>query len=92
MSILYTVKVGHAYHVCLLTYAYVSDLAADLIVEYLRKQNRPYSATDISANLHNVVTKTNAAKLLKDLSDRGELEVKVSGIVNITQDSIQNFD
>ncbi|KAI4693064.1 uncharacterized protein J4E88_001435 [Alternaria novae-zelandiae] len=31
--------------------------AADLVLEYLRKQNRPYSAIDVSANLHNKVTK-----------------------------------
>ena len=52
-----------------------------MIMDYLRKQNRPYSATDISANLHNAVTKTNAAKVLKDLSDKGDLKVAVSGEV-----------
>ncbi|KAK6495188.1 hypothetical protein TWF481_003214 [Arthrobotrys musiformis] len=44
-----------------------------MILDYLQKQNRPYSATDISANLHNAVTKANAAKLLKELSDSGDL-------------------
>ncbi|KAE8414699.1 hypothetical protein BDV36DRAFT_298738 [Aspergillus pseudocaelatus] len=29
-----------------------------LVLDYLRKQNRPYSATDISANLQNKVTKS----------------------------------
>ncbi|EPS45715.1 hypothetical protein H072_148 [Dactylellina haptotyla CBS 200.50] len=50
----------------------------ELILDYLQKQNRPYSATDISANLHNAVTKANAAKLLKELSDSGDLVVCVS--------------
>ena len=50
-----------------------------MILDYLQKQNRPYSATDISANLHNAVTKANAAKLLKELSDNGDLVVCVSG-------------
>ncbi|KAJ6258934.1 hypothetical protein Dda_5829 [Drechslerella dactyloides] len=36
------------------------DEAVEMILDYLRKQNRPYSATDISANLHNAVTKANA--------------------------------
>lgn len=53
--------------------------SADLLLAYLRKQNRPYSATDISANLKNRVTKAAAAKLLKDLHERGELEGRASG-------------
>ncbi|KAB8245243.1 TBPIP-domain-containing protein [Aspergillus flavus] len=32
-----------------------------LVLDYLRKQNRPYSATDVSANLHNKVTKRRQA-------------------------------
>ncbi|KAH8819719.1 Tat binding protein 1-interacting protein-domain-containing protein [Xylogone sp. PMI_703] len=47
------------------------DAASELILEYLSQQNRPYSATDISANLHNKVTKTNADKILKDLEKKG---------------------
>ncbi|KAG9380574.1 Tat binding protein 1-interacting [Pyrenophora tritici-repentis] len=31
--------------------------AADMVLQYLHKQNRPYSAIDVSANLHNKVTK-----------------------------------
>ncbi|KAL1582252.1 hypothetical protein WHR41_09093 [Cladosporium halotolerans] len=53
--------------------------SADLLLAYLRKQNRPYSTTDISANLKNRVTKAAAAKLLKDLHERGELEARASG-------------
>ncbi|KAI9886567.1 MAG: regulatory particle non-ATPase [Watsoniomyces obsoletus] len=55
------------------------DKAADMILQYLRKQNRPYSATDISTNLHNKVTKAAAAKTLKELHERGELMGRTSG-------------
>ncbi|KAL7272100.1 hypothetical protein RUND412_005110 [Rhizina undulata] len=55
------------------------DQASELIVEYLRQQNRPYSAIDISANLHNVVTKATAAKILKELHEKGEIEGRTSG-------------
>jgi 26S proteasome regulatory subunit (ATPase 3-interacting protein) len=53
--------------------------SSSLILNYLQQQNRPYSAIDISANLKNRVTKTAAAKLLKDLHDRGEIEGRVAG-------------
>ncbi|KAF2121731.1 homologous-pairing protein-like protein 2 [Lophiotrema nucula] len=45
----------------------------DMVLNYLRKQNRPYSATDISANLHNKVTKAAAAKILKDLHEKNDI-------------------
>lgn len=53
--------------------------SADLMLDYLRKQNRPYSATDISTNLKNRVTKAAAAKLLKDLHERKEIEGRAAG-------------
>ncbi|KAF2169585.1 hypothetical protein M409DRAFT_64672 [Zasmidium cellare ATCC 36951] len=52
---------------------------AALVLDYLRKENRPYSATDISSNLKNRVTKAAAAKLLKDLHERGEIEGRAAG-------------
>ncbi len=55
------------------------EQSATLILDYLRKQNRPYSATDISANLKNRVTKTAAAKLLKDMHERKEIEGRAAG-------------
>ena len=55
------------------------EQSASLILEYLRKQNRPYSATDISANLKNRVTKAAATKLLKDMHERTEIEGKAAG-------------
>jgi 26S proteasome regulatory subunit (ATPase 3-interacting protein) len=55
------------------------EQSAAMVLDYLRKQNRPYSATDISANLKNRVTKTAAAKLLKDLHERNEIEGRAAG-------------
>ncbi|KAK4979674.1 hypothetical protein LTR66_010382 [Elasticomyces elasticus] len=56
-----------------------ADQSTALMLDYLRKQNRPYSATDISANLKNRVTKAAAAKLLKDMHERKEIEGRASG-------------
>ncbi|KAF2827333.1 Tat binding protein 1-interacting [Ophiobolus disseminans] len=47
--------------------------AADMVLHYLHRQNRPYSAIDVSANLHNKVTKTAAAKVLKDLHEQKKI-------------------
>ena len=55
------------------------EQSASLILDYLRKQNRPYSATDISSNLKNRVTKAAAAKLLKDMHERNEIEGRAAG-------------
>ncbi|KAF2084583.1 homologous-pairing protein-like protein 2 [Saccharata proteae CBS 121410] len=66
-----------------------SNEAADLVLDYLRKQNRPYSATDISANLHNKVSKAAAAKLLKEMHDRKEIEGRSAGkqsVYHVIQD------
>ncbi|TAQ83119.1 hypothetical protein B7494_g8558 [Chlorociboria aeruginascens] len=46
------------------------DEAIELILGYLKVQNRPYSATEVSANLHGKVTKTVADKLLKEMMNR----------------------
>ncbi|KAK8256761.1 Tat binding protein 1-interacting, partial [Phyllosticta capitalensis] len=43
------------------------------------EQNRPYSANDVSANLHNKVTKAAATKLLKELSDKELLICRAAG-------------
>jgi len=53
--------------------------AADMVLHYLRRQNRPYSAIDVSANLHNKVTKTAAAKILKDLHEQKQIEGRPAG-------------
>ncbi|KAF1956638.1 Tat binding protein 1-interacting [Byssothecium circinans] len=41
--------------------------------------SRPYSAIEISANLHNKVTKAATAKILKDLHERNQLEGRAAG-------------
>ncbi|OAF57354.1 hypothetical protein VC83_04699 [Pseudogymnoascus destructans] len=53
--------------------------ACTLILTYLISQNRPYSATEISSNLHNAVTKARTDKLLKEMFERGEIAGKASG-------------
>ncbi|OAL46064.1 Tat binding protein 1-interacting [Pyrenochaeta sp. DS3sAY3a] len=53
--------------------------ASDLVLHYLHKQNRPYSAIDVSANLHNRVTKAAAAKILKDLHEAKKIEGRAAG-------------
>ncbi|KIW02908.1 uncharacterized protein PV09_05956 [Verruconis gallopava] len=51
----------------------------DLVLKYLKQQNRPYSATDISANLHNQVTKNNAQKILTKLHEAKKIVGRFSG-------------
>lgn len=55
------------------------EQSAALVLDYLRKQNRPYSAIDVSTNLKNRVTKAAAAKLLKDMHERKEIEGRAAG-------------
>ncbi|CAB4379066.1 unnamed protein product [Rhizophagus irregularis] len=55
------------------------DDAEQMIVDYLRKTNRPYSATDVSNNLHGAITKTVAQKVLNALAIKSEVRQKVYG-------------
>ncbi|KAI7488095.1 hypothetical protein KC357_g2448 [Hortaea werneckii] len=69
--------------------------SADLVMDYLRRQNRPYSATDISTNLKNRVSKAAAAKLLKDMHERNEIEGRAAGkqlIYHVIQDEADEAD
>ncbi len=59
------------------------DNPAELILTYLRSQNRPYSATDISSNLHNKVTKAKADKLLKEMKEKGEIMGNTAGKMGV---------
>ncbi|KAG4418154.1 hypothetical protein IFR04_008675 [Cadophora malorum] len=52
--------------------------AVELIGNYLKVQNRPYSATEVSLNLHGKVTKTVADKLLKEMEQNGQIKGKAS--------------
>jgi hypothetical protein len=60
-----------------------TDDPTTLILTYLRAQNRPYSATEISSNLHNKVTKTKTDKLLKEMYERKEIMGKTVGKASI---------
>ena len=53
--------------------------ACTIILTYLIAQNRPFSATEISSNLHNAVTKARTDKLLKEMFERGEIAGRASG-------------
>ncbi|EPQ63646.1 Bgt-5473 [Blumeria graminis f. sp. tritici] len=52
------------------------EQANELLVTYLKEQNRPYSATEISANLHGKVARAMADKLLKEMSESGKINSK----------------
>ena len=54
------------------------DEAVKLIAEYLKVQNRPFSATEVSANLRGKVTKTVADKLMKEMEGRKEIMMKAT--------------
>ncbi|KAJ1953614.1 PSMC3 interacting protein, partial [Dipsacomyces acuminosporus] len=49
------------------------------VLEYLLKSNRPYSANDISSQLHGLVSPTQAKKILNDLADEEKVMRKVNG-------------
>ncbi|KAJ1987319.1 hypothetical protein H4R33_002924 [Dimargaris cristalligena] len=50
-----------------------------IVLDYLRKTNRPYSATDITHNLHGALTKGAIQKLLTQLQERSEIHGKTYG-------------
>ena len=45
--------------------------AQDIIMKYLKKQNRPYSANDLFQNLNGAVGKTNVQKILTQMQEEG---------------------
>ncbi|BGP23387.1 tat binding protein 1-interacting protein [Rhodotorula toruloides] len=59
------------------------DEAEELVLNYLVEQNRPYGATDISANLKNRVSKLQAQKALASLFEKGEIGAKTFGKTTI---------
>ncbi|CAG8570531.1 12247_t:CDS:2 [Cetraspora pellucida] len=68
-------------------------LAEQKVLDYLRKQNRPYSATDISNNLHGAVTKTIVQKALTSLVDKEEVVCKTYGkqsVYVVSQDQFES--
>ncbi|QRV74995.1 hypothetical protein RhiJN_03010 [Ceratobasidium sp. AG-Ba] len=53
--------------------------AEDAVLKYLKKVNRPYGSSDISANLGNTVSKPVAQKILLALAERGAITQKTYG-------------
>ncbi|KAJ2354488.1 hypothetical protein GGF43_003241 [Coemansia sp. RSA 2618] len=49
------------------------------VLDYLIKVNRPYSANDISSQLHGLVSPAQAKKILNDLADEEKLQRKING-------------
>lgn len=49
------------------------------ILEYLRKTNRPYSATDITLNLKSQISKASLTKILSSLTENGSVVTKNYG-------------
>ncbi len=46
-------------------------IAQDIVMVYLKKQNRPYSATDLFNNLNGAVGKANVQKVLTQMQEEG---------------------
>ncbi|KAJ1891585.1 PSMC3 interacting protein [Kickxella alabastrina] len=62
------------------------------ILDYLNRTNRPYNASDISSQLHGLVSPAQAKKLLNDLAEEGKIIVKTNNKLQIfyaNQDSIE---
>ncbi|XP_022079972.1 homologous-pairing protein 2 homolog [Acanthaster planci] len=55
-----------------------SDAVA-AILDYLNRQNRPYSAIDVFNNLHKEFGKTAVVRALEDLAQNGKIKEKVYG-------------
>jgi len=74
----------------------VSDKEAEnLIIDYLEKQNRPYSAIMLFENLHGAVGKTQAVKVLQDLAERSIITSKEFGKQKLfwrKQEELPGFD
>ncbi|KAL3832712.1 hypothetical protein ACJMK2_024329 [Sinanodonta woodiana] len=54
-------------------------LAVKAVLEYLEKQNRPYSALDICNNLHKEYGKTAVVKACESLAESGKIREKAYG-------------
>lgn len=55
------------------------DNEENIILDYLKTQNRPYSATDVYNNLHGKVGKTAVTKLLTLMQENETIHGKVYG-------------
>ncbi|CAI2172799.1 4991_t:CDS:2 [Funneliformis geosporum] len=71
------------------------DDAEQMVLDYLKKTNRPYSANDISSNLHGAVTKVIAQKVLGNLVEKTEVCCKPYGkqsVYVINQEELNDMD
>lgn len=50
-----------------------------ILADYLGKQNRPYSVTDLMTNLHNSMSKPLITKALTQLETAGTIKAKAYG-------------
>ena len=53
--------------------------AKNVVIEYMEKEYRPYSVTDLVLNLHNRIPKALMIKILDDLVDENLMIVKRYG-------------
>ncbi|KAF9944618.1 hypothetical protein BGZ72_002170 [Mortierella alpina] len=68
------------------------DKPEKLVLDYLVKQNRPYSISDIVSNLHAAVSKTECQRVLNALVDKDLVTMKLYGkqaIYVARQDTIE---
>ncbi|KAF9990023.1 hypothetical protein BGZ75_004011 [Mortierella antarctica] len=68
------------------------DKSEKLVLDYLVKQNRPYSITDIVSNLHAAVSKTECQRVVNALVDKDLVTMKLYGkqaIYVARQDTIE---
>eukprot|EP00794_Sanderia_malayensis_P003394 gene3394-3884_t len=69
--------------------------ADDAVLDYLNKQNRPYSAVDIFNNLHKEFGKTAIVKSLESLAEKKQIHEKVYGKQKAyapNQDQYEDYD
>lgn len=52
-----------------------------MILEYMKTQNRPYSANDVFLNLQKKIGKTQVVKLMEEMSKKEKLVEKIYGKV-----------
>ena len=50
-----------------------------IVLEYMKRQNRPYNAKTVSENLHGEVKLAEVTKVLEDLTEKGDIIEKVNG-------------
>ncbi|KAJ2327618.1 hypothetical protein GGH92_010016, partial [Coemansia sp. RSA 2673] len=69
-----------------------ADSEEKAVLDYLLKTNRPYSANDISSQLHGLVSPAQAKKVLNDLADEEKIQRKANGKQQIFFATQTNID